>query len=99
MVAPGGQLLSLPNVLPNSPALVKSLGDAAEYVLRWKPPADAQAWQTRRPEVERAFRKAIGLEELPERTPLNARVWVRHDLGDYVIENVIFKSHQAPRQR
>jgi cephalosporin-C deacetylase-like acetyl esterase len=91
-VAPCGQLLSLPNVVPASPALVKSLGDAAEYVVRWKPPVDAQAWRRRRPEVERAFRKAIGLEMLPERTPLNARVVARHEFDDYVVENVIFES-------
>jgi cephalosporin-C deacetylase-like acetyl esterase len=60
--------------------------------VRWKPPADARAWQTRRPEVERAFRKAIGLETLPERTPLSARVVGRHELDDYVVENVIFES-------
>jgi hypothetical protein len=56
------QLADLPNVLPNSPALIKSLGDAAEYVLRWQPPVDAEAWRKRRPEVERAFRTAIGLD-------------------------------------
>ena len=92
VVAPDGQSLALPSVMPNSPALVKSLGDAAELVLRWKPPVDAQDWQRRRPEVERALRQAIGLEVLPERTPLNARVVARHDFGDYVLENVIFES-------
>ncbi|HLM99669.1 MAG TPA: acetylxylan esterase [Bryobacteraceae bacterium] len=86
------RLLERSNVLPNSPALVKSLGDAAEYVLRWKLPADSEAWGKRRPEVERGFRQAIGLEEMPERSPLNARVVARHDLGDYVIENLIFES-------
>ena len=86
------QLADLSNVLPNSPALIKSLGDAAEYVLRWKPPADAEAWRRRRPEVERAFRTAIGLDPLPERTPLNARIVSRHDLGSYAVENVIFES-------
>ena len=91
-VTPGGQVWDLPNTMPNAPALIKSLGDAAEYVLRWKPPADAAAWQQRRPEVERAFRKAIGLEVLPERSPLNARTTARLDMGDYTIENVIFES-------
>ena len=80
------------NVEPNAPALVKSLGDAAEFVLRWKVPADAAAWQRRRPEVERAFRRAIGLEVLPERSPLHARTTARVDMGDYTIENVIFES-------
>ncbi|PYT30833.1 MAG: hypothetical protein DMG57_07005 [Acidobacteria bacterium] len=91
-VAPNGEALDISSVLPNSPAVVKSLGDAAEYVLRWKPPRDAEGWEKRRPEVELAFRKAIGLEKLPERTPLNAHIKATHDMGDYVIENVIFES-------
>ncbi len=91
-VAPSGLVWDQPNILPNSPALIKSLGDAAEYVLRWKLPDDAEAWRRRRPEVERAFRKAIGLERLPERSPLNVRVAAPLDMGDYVIENVIFES-------
>lgn len=88
----GGQVWEQTNVEPNAPALVKSLGDAAEYVLRWKVPGDLETWQRRRPEVERAFRKAIGLEVLPERSPLRARTTARHDLGDYTIEDVIFES-------
>jgi len=91
-VAPNGEALDISSVLPNSPAVVKSLGDAAEYVLRWKPSGDAEGWRKRRPEVELAFRKAIGLEKLPERTSLNARIKATHDMGDYVIENVIFES-------
>jgi cephalosporin-C deacetylase-like acetyl esterase len=91
-VMAGGQVWDQPNIVPNAPALVKSLGDAAEYVLRWRVPADAAAWQRRRPEVERAFRKAIGLEVLPERSPLRAHTTARHDLGDYTIEDVIFES-------
>lgn len=91
-VIAGGQVWDQDNVEPNAPALIKSLGDAAEYVLRWKLPGDNTAWQRRRPEVERAFRKAIGLEVLPERSPLHARITARHDLGDYTVENVIFES-------
>ena len=92
LVGPEERILDAPNLLPNAPVLVKSLGDAAEYVRRWKPPASAAEWRRRRPEVERAFRKAIGLESLPERTPLHARTLARHDFGDYTIENLIFES-------
>jgi cephalosporin-C deacetylase-like acetyl esterase len=80
------------NVVPNSPALIKSLGDAAEYVLRWQPPSSASAWRKRRPEVEHAFRAAIALERLPERTALRARTLATHDLGSYTVQNVIFES-------
>ncbi|HWQ55097.1 MAG TPA: acetylxylan esterase [Bryobacteraceae bacterium] len=86
------RLLERANIVPESPALIKSLGDAAEYVSRWKLPGDAEGWQRRRPEVERAFREAIGLREPPERTPLNARVVARHNMGDYLLENVVFES-------
>ena len=92
LVGPEERILDAPNLLPNAPVLVKSLGDAAEYVRRWKPPASTAEWRRRRPEVERAFRKAIGLESLPERTPLHARTLARHDFGDYTIENLIFES-------
>jgi cephalosporin-C deacetylase-like acetyl esterase len=91
-VSVDGRVWDQANTMPNAPTLVKSLGDAAEYVLRWKVPGDKAAWQRRRPEVERAFRKAIGLEVLPERSPLHARTTARHDLGDYTIEDVIFES-------
>ncbi len=91
-VTPRGSIISRQSVLPDSTALVKSLGDAAELVLQWKPPADRAAWGRRRPEAERAFRAAIGLTTLPERSPLNARTVARHDFGDYVVENVIFES-------
>ncbi len=91
-VRPPGSLVNRLSVLPNSPALVKSLGDAAEYVLRWKPPETADDWAKRRPEVERAFRAAIGLSTLPDRTPLNPRIVARHDFGEYVVENLVFES-------
>lgn len=79
-------------IAPTSPALVKSLGDAAEQVARWPPPANAAAWETRRPAVGAAFRRALGLEILPERTPLNARIVATNRFDDYWIENLIFES-------
>lgn len=91
-VEPRGMVWDQPNALPNAPALIKSLGDAAEYVLRWKLPSDGEQWRRRRPEVERAFRRAIGLERLPERSPLRVRIAAPLDMGDYLIENVIFES-------
>lgn len=91
-VFPTDPLLDVPNTVPNAPVLIKSLGAAAEFLTRWKPPVDAGAWKQRRPMVERAFRRAIGLEKLPERTPLNARVVARHEFIDYTVENVVFES-------
>ncbi len=92
VVTPDSSLLDLAGLLPNSHALVKSLGDAAEYLHRWRPPESRADWQKRRREVETAFVRAIGLERMPERTPLKSRVVARHSLDDYVIENVLFES-------
>lgn len=87
-----GQLVDREDLVPNSPALIKSVSDSAEYLLRWKLPADAKEWRHRRPQVEQAFRNAIGMQNLPERTPLQARTTASHDMGDYTIENVLFES-------
>jgi cephalosporin-C deacetylase-like acetyl esterase len=92
IVTPNLNDLDGTNLPPASTALVKSLSDAAEYVTRWRLPADAAGWTKRRPEVERAFRKAIGLEVLPARTPLNPRITGTHDFGSYVMENLVFDS-------
>ena len=92
IVTPNPNDLDSPNLPPYSTALVKSLSDAAEYVLRWKLPGDAQSWNSRRADVERAFRRAIGLGQEPQRTALNARITASHDLDGYVLENLIFES-------
>ena len=83
------------NVQPNSPALAKAMGDAAEYVLRWKAPGNAEDWRVRRPQVERALKKALGLTTLPERTSLNVRTVSSDDRGDYIVDNIIFDSRPA----
>ena len=66
------------------------LRSGAGHVLGWGLPKNAQAWRRRRTQVEIGLRKAIGLEALPERAPLNARTLATHDLGDYALENLIF---------
>jgi cephalosporin-C deacetylase-like acetyl esterase len=38
------------------------------------------------------LRKSLGLEQLPERTPLNVRTVASHDRGDYIVENILFES-------
>jgi dienelactone hydrolase len=80
------------NVAPASNPLNKALHDAAEYVGRFQLPARPEGWTERRKQVEASFREAIGLARLPERTPLNARVLRSHDLGDCILENVLFYS-------
>ena len=92
VVAPEINALDDFNVMPNSTALAKLMTEAAEYAQRWRLPADAAAWRDRRDYLEQVVLKGLGLDPLPERTPLNARIVARHDMDDYTIENVIFYS-------
>ena len=92
VVVPNTHILDDYHVAPDSPALAKSIHDAAEYVGRFQLPADAEGWWRRRPEVERALRRAIGLEHLPERSALNPRIVATHDMGGYILQNLIFES-------
>jgi cephalosporin-C deacetylase-like acetyl esterase len=80
------------NAAPATPSLSKAIHDAAEHVLRWQPPASAAAWEKRRPEVERALRRSLGLTDAPGRSPLNAQIRATHDFGDYTLQNVVFES-------
>lgn len=80
------------NAAPATPSLSKAIHDAAEYVLRWQPPASAAAWEKRRPEVERALRGSLGLPATHERSALNARIRATHDFGDYTLQNLTFES-------
>lgn len=80
------------NVVPNSPALIKSIGDASELLSRRRPQKDLASWTRRREVVERALRRSIGLERLPERTPLRSRSVGRTEREGYAIENVVFES-------
>ena len=49
-------------------------------------------WQRRRPEVRRQFLDMLGLDPLPPRTPLNARVTGTFERQGYRVENVVFES-------
>ena len=80
------------NVAPASNPLSKAIHDAAEYVGRFQLPARGDSWPERRKHVEAGFRESIGLTRFPDRSPLNARVLRSHDLGDCVLENVVFYS-------
>jgi len=55
-------------------------------------PGDAGAWSKRAVEVRRRLLVTLGLWPLPNRTPLNAVIHGKIDLGDYTIEKVFFES-------
>lgn len=58
----------------------------------FEPPTDRQAWVERKETLRRQVRIALGLFPEPKRTPLNAVVHGRVDLGDYTVEKVYFES-------
>lgn len=57
-----------------------------------KDPRDQAAWEERAPGLKRALANALGLDPMPEKTPLNTRVTGRAERADYVVENVVFES-------
>ena len=65
-------------------------GERGDFLLK---PAQTYAdAQTRALHVRRVMLVSMGLWPLPERTPLNATVHGRLDMGDYTIEKVYFES-------
>lgn len=55
-------------------------------------PENKQAWLKRAEQVRRRMQVSLGLWPEPERTPLNAVVHGKRDMGDYTIEKVYFES-------
>ncbi|MFO7973827.1 MAG: acetylxylan esterase [Candidatus Hydrogenedentota bacterium] len=55
-------------------------------------PKDKAEWDTKAPEIKRELAKALGLDPMPEKTPLNARVTGKAERPDCFIENVVFES-------
>ena len=53
---------------------------------------DLEAWQKQRPELRRQLLEMLGLDPLPMRTPLKARVTGRFERPEYHVENVVFQS-------
>jgi dienelactone hydrolase len=85
------------HVFENSPWLLKdrradeirnivSLREFPEY-------PDLAAWQKRAAELKEHLLFALGLWPLPEKTPLNARVFNRIRYPDYQVEKVVFESY------
>ncbi|MCP4641076.1 MAG: hypothetical protein GY851_11610 [bacterium] len=55
-------------------------------------PESREAWDAARPGIRDALGRALGLDPMPEKTPLNARVTGRVERDLYFIENVVFES-------
>lgn len=53
---------------------------------------NAEEWKRKRPEVRRRMLYNLGLDPMPARTPLNARVTSTFQREGYRVENVVFES-------
>src|SRR5687768_12678294 len=49
-------------------------------------------WKRRRPEVLRQFLYTLGLDRMPAKTPLNARITGSIDRDTYKVEKIVFQS-------
>jgi cephalosporin-C deacetylase-like acetyl esterase len=73
----------------------KNLAQRAEAITRDQLQGinNLEDWKRRRPEVLRQFRDMLGLDPMPPRTPLNARITGSMERPDgYRIENIVFES-------
>ena len=86
---------SAPRVLPEGklPADAR-LGPLKDYdgTFPFDVPATKEAWQARADAVRRQVQVATGLWPMPERTPLNARLFGKVDRPDFTVEKVAFES-------
>ena len=55
-------------------------------------PATKEAWDKRAQAVRQQLQTALGLWPMPEKTPLNAVIHGKMDMGDYTVEKVYFES-------
>ncbi len=79
--------------IPNEASAIRFMIDAACAPLaNHKDPASKEQWDTDRAAVKKNLAKALGLNPMPERTPLKARVTGRAERDAYHIENVVFES-------
>ena len=53
---------------------------------------DLADWQRRRPEVLKRFLYVLGLDPMPKKTPLNARVIGSFEREAYRVEKIVFES-------
>jgi hypothetical protein len=52
-------------------------------------------WKRRRPEVRRQLLDMLGLDPLPARTPLNARITGKFERQGYRVENIVFEAARS----
>ena len=53
---------------------------------------DAETWKARRPELQRRLRSMLGLDPMPERTPMAVEVREVVERPDFVVEAILYQS-------
>lgn len=85
--------LVYPDGMPDEANALRFTIDACSEALAQRTdPASKEEWEARVPQVRTALAQGLGLDPMPERTPLNARVTGTADRELYTIENVVFES-------
>ena len=82
-----------PDEVPDEANALRFVIDACTTALRERrPPASKQDWQAARTTIRKQLARGLGLDPMPPKTPLNARITGRAERDAYRIENVVFES-------
>jgi dienelactone hydrolase len=82
---------ALPEGTPPNDVRLQPLKDLDGY-FPFTPPPSKELWEPRAKFVREQMLVALGLWPLPDRTPLNAVIHGKMDMGDYTVEKVYFES-------
>ncbi len=82
-----------PDSLPDEAnALRFNIDACVALTQKWPDPETLEQWESRRTAVELSFRRALGFDPWPDKTPLAARITGRCERETYTIENLLFQS-------
>ncbi|GMV93887.1 MAG: hypothetical protein AMXMBFR82_36650 [Candidatus Hydrogenedentota bacterium] len=85
--------LVYPDGMPEEASALRFTIDAcSEALAKRKDPASKEEWESRAPGIRSALARGLGLDPMPDRTPLNAHITGTADRELYTIENVVFES-------
>ena len=73
-------------------ALRHTIEASCRLLEKRRPPASREQWEEARPGLELSLMEVLGLDPLPDRTPLNPRITGRAECAAYTVENVVFES-------
>jgi cephalosporin-C deacetylase-like acetyl esterase len=87
------QWLAYPDGVPDEAIALRFTIDACSAALAQRTaPASKEEWDARAPKLRIALARALGLDPMPESTPLKVQITGTADRELYTIENVVFES-------